>query len=390
MSDTTAAVRRSVDDVLRLSLNDDVRAASGGDARAFGRLVDATSGIVASITLAILRDLEESRDVAQDVYVAAWRDLRKLHEPHSFLPWLRQIARNKALHSLRARTRRRRRFGGPSDPDALLAVAADPRPDAMARLVDEEERAALRDAIDALPDTSREVVILFYREGESVRQVAELLDLSEAAVKQRLSRARGALRESMTRRLRDTRPGAGFTAAVVTAITLAVPAGASAAGLAVGKAATSGSGWGAAAGVAAKVGGASMMGALAGVFGGWWGVLFGSRDLLRRARDERERRGILQYTAAAMLATLGFGVAIIVDPTPLTATIAFVPMFVLLSLSHFLWIPRITARRLEAERLEDRVRFERERRRRVRSAVLGCVLGFVFGGGAIVAAWIWG
>ena len=70
-----------------------VAAASHGDAQAFSTLVDATSGLVTSIVLAVLRDFESSRDVAQDVFLSAWKDLPKLKNPASFLPWLRQIAR---------------------------------------------------------------------------------------------------------------------------------------------------------------------------------------------------------------------------------------------------------------------------------------------------------
>src|SRR4051794_5851125 len=78
-----------------------VRAAAQGDAEAFARLVDASRTLVCSIALAILRDVEASQDVAQDVFLAAWRDLGKLRNPASFLPWLRQMTRNRAHHVLR-------------------------------------------------------------------------------------------------------------------------------------------------------------------------------------------------------------------------------------------------------------------------------------------------
>ncbi|HEX6630291.1 MAG TPA: sigma factor, partial [Gemmatimonadaceae bacterium] len=55
-----------------------VVAARGGDRAAFARLVDATSGVVCAIALAVLGDPAESEDVAQDVYLAAWRGLSTL------------------------------------------------------------------------------------------------------------------------------------------------------------------------------------------------------------------------------------------------------------------------------------------------------------------------
>jgi DNA-directed RNA polymerase specialized sigma24 family protein len=78
------------------SLDPLVAAAADGDGAAFATLDSETSGLVSSIALAIVRDVDLSRDVAQDVFLAAWRDLRKLRNPSSFLPWLRQIARNRA------------------------------------------------------------------------------------------------------------------------------------------------------------------------------------------------------------------------------------------------------------------------------------------------------
>ena len=102
-----------------------VVAAAAGDREAFGRLVTATSGVVSSIALAILKDLDSSRDVAQDVFLAAWRDLRKLRNPSSFLPWMRQLARNRAHHVLRSHVRARRREAD-SVTDVFLDGINDP------------------------------------------------------------------------------------------------------------------------------------------------------------------------------------------------------------------------------------------------------------------------
>jgi RNA polymerase sigma factor (sigma-70 family) len=136
-------------DVLALRLAPDVAAAARGDQQAFARLVDVTRNTVTSITLAILRDIDLSRDVAQDVYLMVWRDLRKLRDPASFLPWLRQLTRNRAHQALRTHIRSRRRIQQVDD--ETLAAASDPRPDALHMLLDAEQRAALAAAIDELP-----------------------------------------------------------------------------------------------------------------------------------------------------------------------------------------------------------------------------------------------
>lgn len=379
-----------------------VAAAQGGDRDAFARLVDATRSVVTSISLAILRDEEASRDVSQDVYLAAWRGLPRLRNPSSFLPWLRQLTRNRAHHALRSEVRRRRRDVG-DHADELLAAAADPAPDAEARLVAAEEREALAAALAGLPDSAREVVVLYYREGSSARQVAELLGLSEAAVRQRLSRARSQVRarllEDAGRAIRESAPGAAFTAGVMTALALAAPATAAAATLAAGAAGAAtkgatGSGAGAgAAQLAAKTGlaatGGVLGGVIAGLAGGLWGVFAGARHLHGLARDDEERRGVVIYAVTASLAMGVFLLAVLLWPTRWVVTATFAGFMATILGLCFGWLPHVTRRRLAAELREDpvgaRQRQERERRRAIMGATVGAVLGSL----PIVFAWIY-
>src|SRR5262249_50401527 len=83
----------------------------------------------------------------------------------------------------------------------LLEAVADPRPDAGQQPIADERQRLMAETIDRLPAETREVIALFYREGQSVAQVATLLEMSEAAVRQRLSRARQRLRDDVLTRL---------------------------------------------------------------------------------------------------------------------------------------------------------------------------------------------
>ncbi len=370
-----------------LTLRPDVVAAARGDHLAFARLVDATRGTVSSIALAILRDVEMSREVAQDVYLAAWSDLRKLRDPASFLPWIRQLTRNRAHHVLRSHVRLRRRVVGVAD-DALLAAAADPRPSAIEELVAAEQRAALVEMIDALPAQTREVVVLYYREGRSARQVAELLGVSEDAVKQRLSRARSRLRDSLVRHLEETAPTAAFTAGVMAALSVAAPTAAAAATLGAGKAAVGTKAVSKLGGVALSASAGVFVGAALGLAGGWAGTLFGTRRLLRLARDDEERRGIVHTTLVCLAMPLQFIGVVLLRPEPLPVTVSYLLMLAVFGVTHFVWLPRITQRRHEAEMREDPVWAAREHRRRRRHAVLGFALGAFLGSLPIVAAWL--
>jgi RNA polymerase sigma factor (sigma-70 family) len=210
----------------------EVTAAIAGDRDAFARLVAATSSLVTAITLSETRDVELARDAAQDVYLQVWGGLGGLRQPGSFLPWLRTAARRQARRLTLQRIRRARG----AEADEALEQAADAGPGPGERLLDAERAALVRSALEALPDEARETLILYYREGHSSAQVGRLLGLSDAAVQQRLSRARGKLREEVLARLGEalaaTAPAAGFTAAVVALLAprTAAAAGAQAAG----------------------------------------------------------------------------------------------------------------------------------------------------------------
>src|SRR5437868_6612428 len=158
----------------------EVAAARGGDATAYARLVDAHRNAVCSISLAIVRDLDASEEVAQEVFVAAWRGLPTLRNPDSFGPWLRQLTRNRAREYARSHHRARRRLALVGDHLETVPDPAELAPDELVRAEDQRRLAA---AIDQLPDEAREVVTLYYREGRSVAQVAALLELREDAVK---------------------------------------------------------------------------------------------------------------------------------------------------------------------------------------------------------------
>jgi RNA polymerase sigma factor (sigma-70 family) len=368
-----------------------VVAAAAGDRDAFSSLVSATSGVVASIALAILRDLDLSCDVSQDVFLAAWRDLRKLRNPASFLPWLRQLTRNRAHHVLRSHVRARRHEGDTAT-EGFLEAINDPRPNADAQVVAREEAETLARALDALPDDTREVLTLFYREGQSVAQVALLLDLTEVAVKKRLSRARAALREAVLERaghtLRITAPGAAFTAGVMSAMTIAAPATASAAGLMASKSA-------AGMGLGAKIL-LLAASALPGALGGVAGVLGGTRQLSREARDDEERRGVRRFRIVASLTVAVFALGFSVGPEVtehwrVWAVINFALFIMTLGALYRVWLPRILRRRFEAEMREDPVRATARRRRERRAAIIGWTLGLTFGTlGLVLGLWFSG
>ncbi len=286
-------------DVLNTLIERDLPAARNGDTVAYGRLVSATQRMVASVAMAITRDLQTSEDIAQDTFLTAWQRIGQLGSASSFLPWLRQVARNRAIDHVRAGRYRET----PVDPmDYLAEVAGDPQHGPAETFAREHEAKQLADALDEIPETSRDVLLLYYREGERSQSVAALLGISDAAVRKRLQRGRDSLRAELLKRFADaarsSAPGVAFTATLGTAIAMSVPATAAAA--AGAGAAKSG-----AAGFAAKF----SLGTLSGLFAAIALVVAASvwemRCYVRKARSLAERRALVHNAIvyAALMAS---------------------------------------------------------------------------------------
>jgi hypothetical protein len=227
---------------------------------------------------------------------------------------------------------------------------------------------------------------LFYREEQSVRQVATLLDLSEDAVKQRLSRARAVLRSdllaSVGTTLRRTAPGASFTAAVALTISAgAPPAGAAAATLAAQSAAKGG-----------------LLAKIAVVFS--WGVIGplasiatgvqGGRMAARGALDEEERSAWRLHTwTNVVLTSIIWGLFPVwwqVFPRPWGYVGPFIAFMTLLFVMHHVWAPRILRRRHEAEMRADPERAMLARAQERRNRMIGWTVGVSFGALGLAAA----
>ena len=110
-------------------------AARAGDRIAYGRIVAACQNTVTAVALAITRDVPASEDIAQDAFLSAWQHIKRLQNPASFLPWLRQITRNLARDHLRAA--RHRPLDG-EGAELAIELAADTSPTPSEWMEDDE------------------------------------------------------------------------------------------------------------------------------------------------------------------------------------------------------------------------------------------------------------
>ena len=202
----------------------DIALAKTGDQIAFTRLIEQLTNTVGSIALAITKDLDSSDDVCQKVFIKVWREIDQLKENISFLPWVRQITRYTALNHIRDEKVNRNVKG--DETDTLLATLMDPSHTADEHLLREEQNVLIKTLLAELPDESREIVLLYYREQQSSQSVALLLGLNETTVRKRLSRVRALIKSQILTRygnvILSTSP-LGLTALFVSGLSVSSP-----------------------------------------------------------------------------------------------------------------------------------------------------------------------
>jgi RNA polymerase sigma factor (sigma-70 family) len=165
--------------------------ARAGDGDCFAMLFERHGRAVYNHAFRLTASWSLAEDVTQSTFLVAWRRRREARlVDGSILPWLLVVATNTARTEARSARRwlaLHRRLPAGAERDRDLA-------DDVAGRVDDERRMALiRDAVRRLPRAEREAVALCLWSAVSYRDAAEVLGISEASVRSRVSRARGRL-----------------------------------------------------------------------------------------------------------------------------------------------------------------------------------------------------
>ncbi len=376
-----------MDHSIELQLMPDVLAAQQGDMAAYQRLINRCRQMVSSIALAIVKDLDRSEDIAQQVFIHVWQQLPQLREASSFLPWVRQITRYQAFHGLRDQKARRELDS--ENAETVLAEFVDP--DACPELWHgrAEQSQLLQQFLDALPAESRELLLLFYREEQSSSQVAALLGISEASVRKKLQRVRESLKEQWLSRygqlILSTAPGLGFSAALTAALATASPPAAAMVADQLVQTVTHSAAPGAASGplkFLALLGGAAI-GALLAVAA----VFYGMKPAIDRADSAELAQALRQLRRRTMVWMAGFGlcwVAAYELTQSAWAPIACMVMLTVLLLSTQVQLSRMLAPQQARERQADPKAAAKQRRQWLGGAI-GTAVGIGSGWAGMIA-----
>jgi RNA polymerase sigma-70 factor (ECF subfamily) len=178
-----------------------VARAQKGDRKAFTRLVIEHQNRVFSYLYRMLGNAYEAEEVAQEVFIAAFRFISGFRGEGSLCTWLLRIASNMYKNRIRYNVRRKRSQESCIDdkveqPDYRPIGERPDNPEAL--VATQQMEVALHEAISRLPEDFREVLVLRDIELLSYEQIQELTGLAEGTVKSRIHRARSMLTRLMS------------------------------------------------------------------------------------------------------------------------------------------------------------------------------------------------
>jgi RNA polymerase sigma-70 factor, ECF subfamily len=178
-----------------------LEALKDGDRAEFARMVETYYGVIYRLAFRMLNNPQDAEDILQDTFIKAYRYIDGFDGRAKVSTWLYRIATNEALMFLRRRQPHLvsieepfENDEGEGEPLHIVDWCCIPEDELMSS----EGRAHLDEAVNKLPYTLRIVFVLREIEGLSTKETAEVLQLSETAVKTRLSRARLRLREELS------------------------------------------------------------------------------------------------------------------------------------------------------------------------------------------------
>ncbi len=166
-----------------------VAAALAGGPEAFAPIIERYKDAVFGIALAKVRNYHDAEDIAQTVFVEAFQTLKSLREAGRLGPWLRTIAINRSINHLH----RKPLVAGLDD----MTGVSDPGPTPHAEMEQKELRERVLAEIGRLSKAQRETTTLFYIDGFTQEQIAQLQEIPVGTVKRRLHDARSRLKKGM-------------------------------------------------------------------------------------------------------------------------------------------------------------------------------------------------
>ncbi len=163
--------------------------ATNGDGGAFARIFDRYHEMIRAFAYRLCLVQSDAQDIAQETFIKAARSIASFRGGSSFRTWLYRIATNTGRDWLRGKMRA----------EKLGAALADAADDAAPADETSNGHAAVADALRSLPDNLRAAIVLTFYEGMNHAEAARVLGCAETTVSWRVFRAKGKLRQILSR-----------------------------------------------------------------------------------------------------------------------------------------------------------------------------------------------
>jgi len=185
-----------------------VLACQNGDAEAFAVLVERHQKQMLTIAFRMTGDYDEACDIAQEAFISAYKSIRKFKREAKFSTWLYRIVVNYSKNRLKQLRGKDRREGVSIDnsertgtKEVMESLINDCNPGTQ--MEKRERETQVQKCITALDDEHREVLVLRDIQGCSYEEICDILKIPDGTVKSRLSRARSALKDCLSKVIGD-------------------------------------------------------------------------------------------------------------------------------------------------------------------------------------------
>ena len=171
-----------------------------GDTKAFEELYKATNQRVYFICLQFLKNEHDAKDAVQDTYLSAYKNIRQLSEPSKFFSWVERIAVNVCKQMTRKNT------PVPVEDEVLFENLVSENELVLPEeyIVDKEKRKVLFEIMqNTLSDLQYRTIILYYFGNFTVSEIAEMMDCTDGAVKNRLATSRAKIKKAIDEYQKD-------------------------------------------------------------------------------------------------------------------------------------------------------------------------------------------
>ncbi|MBM3417085.1 MAG: sigma-70 family RNA polymerase sigma factor [Bacteroidetes bacterium] len=177
-----------------LSDNEIISQVLNGNQQAYAQLVNHYQNYVFTLAQRMIKNREDAEEVAQDVFIKAYKFLANFRGESKFSTWLYTIVHNSCITFLRKKKVEMHSL----DNEAVFERANNIDSGIRANTVEQKSRQAMvNEAIAMLNPDDAQVITLFYKAEQSLEETAQVLGIEATAAKVRLHRARGRLKEKM-------------------------------------------------------------------------------------------------------------------------------------------------------------------------------------------------